>query len=189
MHNLILRAQTAGEIILRLNTIDQLVEPCPTSPFPKPRLRQEAEKFIVERATVLPGTSAAKLIIYLSGSDAPEVQRVTEAVHQHFTFRRKEAEEQLSRVRQLGWRYLLFGLVFFSVTILLVELMKRYLPAGNLFSLIEGGLTILAWIALWRPGELLLYEWYPFQRDARLFSKIERAEIEFIADAKGASGL
>ncbi len=35
---------------------------------------------------------------------------------------------------------------------------------GEVFSSVSGGLTILAWVALWRPGELLLYDWYPFRR-------------------------
>lgn len=173
---------TQGQIFLRLNTVAQLLEPNPPSPFPAPRLRKEAEAFIVERATDLPSTSTATLIVCLAGSDASQVTLVTEAVHQHFAFRRGEAERKLSRIRQLGWRSLLIGLVFLSVTILLVQIMKRYLPPGNLYSLIEGGLTILAWVALWRPAELLLYDWYPFRRAARLFSRLERAGIQFIAD-------
>lgn len=62
---------------------------------------------------------------------------------------------------------------------LIVQLMKRYLPEGNLVSLLTTGLTVFAWVALWRPGELLLYEWYPFKRDARLFRKLEEFEVRF----------
>jgi hypothetical protein len=42
---------------------------------------------------------------------------------------------------------------------IVVEIIKRYLPAGELSFIVQEGLTILAWVALWRPGELLLYEW------------------------------
>jgi hypothetical protein len=44
---------------------------------------------------------------------------------------------------------------------IVVEIIKRYLPAEELSFIVQKGLTILAWAALWRPGELLLYEWYP----------------------------
>ena len=172
------------EIVLPLDTIDQLVELLPASPFIKRRLTEDAEKFIIERASALPRARTFKLIVCVPESDAVERQRVTEAVHQHFIFRREEAEKELSRVRQMGWRSLLIGLVFLSVTILVVELIKRYLPAGNLSSVAQNGLAILAWVALWRPGELLLYEWYPFRRDGQLFSKLERAEMEFIPSEK-----
>ena len=71
--------------------------------------------------------------------------------------------------------------------ILLVEFIKVYMPAGELSFIIQEGLTILAWIALWRPGELLLYEWYPFSRDARIFRKLEHAQIRVTAKANDRS--
>jgi hypothetical protein len=66
---------------------------------------------------------------------------------------------------------------------IVVEIIKRYLPAGQLSFIVQERLTILAWVALWRPGELLLYEWYPFKRNAKLFGKLERAEMQVIAKA------
>lgn len=171
-----------GQIVLRVAAVDQLVMSNPPSPFPAPRLRKEAEDFIVECATDLPRTSTATLLVCLPASEAAGATRVADAVRQHFSYRRARAERKLRRVRQLGWRTMLIGLVFFSVTLMLVQLMKRFLPAGSVFSAVEGGLTILAWVALWRPGELLLYEWHPFRREARLAGRLEHAEIQFLSD-------
>jgi hypothetical protein len=124
------------------------------------------------------------LKVHLPEHEAAEAHRVREAIHQHFAFRRVEAEKELARTRRFGWRSLLVGLAFLSLTIGLVQIVKRYLPAGTFASVIEIGLAILAWVALWRPGELLLYEWYPFRRDARMFRKLERAEIHFGISSK-----
>ena len=173
------------EIILYLESAAQLLEPCPPSPFLKRRLREDAEKFIIERAMALPRKSAAKLILRLPEREAAVAREVPEAFHRHFSFQRDEAEKELRRLRRFGWRSLLIALVFLSLMILLVEIIKRYLPAGDLSSAIQEGLTILAWIALWRPGELLLYEWYPFKRDANLFGELECSEVQVIAEAKG----
>jgi hypothetical protein len=172
------------EITLYLESLDQLIHPCPPSPFLKRRLRKEAEKFIIEQATALPRNSDAKLILYLPESEAAEARDVHEAFHRHFAFRRDEAERELRRIRRFGGRSLLIGFVFLGLMMLLVEIIKRYIPAGNLTSVIREGLTILAWVALWRPGELLLYEWRPFKRDAKLFGKLECAEIKVIAKTK-----
>jgi hypothetical protein len=173
-----------AEITICLETIDQLVEQSPRSPFPKPRLRDEAEKFIVEQAADLPRKTALMLKVQLPEHEAAEAHRVTEAIHQHFAFRRLEAEKELARTRRFGWRSLLVGLVFLSLAFGLVQIVKRYLPAGNFASVIEIGLAILAWVALWRPADVLLYDWYPFRRDARVFNKLERAEIQFVVDSK-----
>jgi hypothetical protein len=166
-------------ISIRLDTIDQLVEPCPPSPFRRRRLREEAEKFLVERVTALPSRTAAKLLIVLQESEAPQAGVVVDAIHEHFNFLRVETEAKLKRMRRFGWRSFAVAIAFLAVAITIVHLMKRYLPSGTLSSVAIEGLTILAWIALWRPGELLLYERYPFQRDARLFRKLEQCEVQF----------
>jgi len=43
---------------------------------------------------------------------------------------------------------------------------------------------MLAWVALWRPGELLLDAWYLLTRDATLCGTLERAAMHVITEAK-----
>jgi len=43
--------ESRDAITIHLDTIDQLVESCPPSPVRKQRLREEAEKFLVELVT------------------------------------------------------------------------------------------------------------------------------------------
>jgi hypothetical protein len=171
-------------IVIPLDTIDQLVERCPPSPFRQRRLREEAEQFLIERVTALPRQAPARLLISLPQHQSCEEQSAADAIHQDFTFRRIEAEKKLRAIRRFGWRSLGVALLFLSAAMLIVQLMKRYLPEGNLVSLLTTGLTVFAWVALWRPGELLLYEWYPFKRDARLFRKLEESEVRFSYDNK-----
>lgn len=170
------------EIILHLESANQLIESWHPSPFLKGRLRQEAEKFVIEQAMNFPRNSEAKLILYLPSSEAAAPHNVPDAFRQHFTFRRDEAEKELSRLRRFGWGSLLVAFIFLGVMVLLVEIIRRYTPAGGLSSLLQAGLTILGWVAFWRPAELLLYEWYPFKRDAKLSGRLERAEVQVIAE-------
>lgn len=172
------RSEPQREIVLPLERVDQLIEPCADSPFLKRRLRAEAEEFIVEHATAIPRKAPVKLVVLLPLGANPETDSIVEAVHQHFTFRRVEAEKAFRRTLRFGWRSLLIGLAFLSLALGLVGIVKRYLPSGNLSTVIEIGLAVLAWVALWRPGELLLYEWYPFKRDARLFRRLEQADLQ-----------
>ena len=171
-------------ILIPLDTIDQLVEPCPPSPFRRRRLREEAEQFLIERVTALPREAPARLIISLPQDQSCEKESAADAIHQHFTFRRIEAEKELRATRRFGWRSLAVAILFLIAAMFIVQLMKRYLPEGNLVSLLTVGLTVFAWVALWRPCELLLYEWYPFKRDARLFRKLEESEVRFSYDNK-----
>lgn len=97
---------------------------------------------------------------------------------------RYESQKELTRLRQFGWRSLLIAFVFLAIMMLLVQIIIRFQPVRNLSSVLQEGLTILAWVALWRPGEPLLYEWYPFYRDAKLFGKLEHAEVQVIAQRR-----
>jgi hypothetical protein len=38
-------------IIVHLDSVEQLLEPCPPSPFRQRRLREEGEQFLVERVS------------------------------------------------------------------------------------------------------------------------------------------
>lgn len=170
--------RAANKIELPLDSVDQLLQPCPASPFRQRRLREEADAYLLEHVSALPRNAPAKLLISLPQSEAARQREVVEAVHQHFNYRRIEAEKQLVRTRRFGWRSLVVALLFLSLAMVLVQAMKRYLPETDLVSIITAGLTVFAWVALWRPCELLLYEWYPFKRDARVFRKLEKSEIE-----------
>ena len=169
--------QRHAEILLRLDSIDQLIDPARRSPFVATRLRPEADAFIVERARALPKHGGIEFVIALPEDQSVNSGDVKVAIRDHFKARREQAERELSRVRHFGWRSFLVGLVFLGLTLVLVQLVDRLLPVGNFSSLVRNGFIILAWVALWRPGELLLYEWYPYRRDARLFGKLARATV------------
>ncbi len=132
----------------------------------------------------LPREAPARLLISLPQDQSCEEETVADAIQQHFNFRRIEAEKRLHQIRRFGWRSLVIALLFLSIAMVIVQLIKRYLPAGNLVSLVTTGLTVFAWVALWRPCELLLYDWYPFKRDARVFRKLEESQIRFSYENK-----
>ncbi len=57
---------------------------------------------------------------------------------------------------------------------------------GQLPALLDEGLIILAWLALWRPAEALIYGWIPFYRNRRLFERL--AGIKVIVRLSSSSG-
>jgi len=47
------------------------------------------------------------------------------------------------------------------------------------------GFIIAGWVGLWRPAELLLYEWQPYARDIRLYEQIQAMEVVIRPQAAG----
>lgn len=45
-------------------------------------------------------------------------------------------------------------------------------------------LTIAGWVAMWRPMEIYLYDWWPLQRRGRIYEKLGQMPVELIQKGK-----
>jgi hypothetical protein len=73
-----------------------------------------------------------------------------------------------------------------GVTIFLLSMGARAIltsALGNLPAILDEGLIILAWLALWRPTEALVYEWVPLHRKRRLFERLAGIRVSVRLDA------
>ena len=51
------------------------------------------------------------------------------------------------------------------------------LPAGPLRGILREGLTITGWVAMWRPLEVLLYDWWPLIDERRQVCRMLAAPV------------
>jgi hypothetical protein len=58
---------------------------------------------------------------------------------------------------------------------------------GTWSDLAQESLTIGGWVAMWRPMEIFLYEWWPIRRTGRLYQKMSRMHVEVKKHAVEAS--
>lgn len=49
---------------------------------------------------------------------------------------------------------------------------------GAFEGLARESLTIAGWVAMWRPMEIYLYDWWPLRRRGKLFEKLSRIQVE-----------
>jgi hypothetical protein len=45
-------------------------------------------------------------------------------------------------------------------------------------TVLQEGLLIMGWVAMWRPIDIFLYDWWPIWRHKRIHSRIARLPIE-----------
>jgi hypothetical protein len=105
-------------------------------------------------------------------------QVVAEAVRHYFAYRAEIARLELRQLLNRGRTSLVIGLSFLSACLLLGELVQRYSPPGALLAIPREGLTIGGWVALWRPMEIYLYDWWPIRRRVRLLDRLSRMEVQ-----------
>lgn len=174
---------SGGRIELRLRRLEQLFDSFDPAPFHEKDLDRDAEEFIVSWAQEYPVGAPLVFRLHLPvGQRDEEPERtVTEAVHNYFRYRADLARLEQRRKLQDGRGSLIVGLVFLGVCVALRQLLLS-LGSSDWWKFAEEGLLILGWVAMWRPIELLLYDWRPVRKMRWIYENLARMRVEVVYD-------
>ena len=148
------------------------------SPFHERDLDDDAEEFIVGWAREFPRRDPVSLVVHVNQLSAHgnTQQLVETAVHNYFAYRAKLNRFELRYLLKQGRDSLIIGLAFLAACVITSQLLRR--QAGTLPIVLREGLIIAGWVAMWRPMEIFLYEWWPLLRKGRLYQKLSRMHVE-----------
>lgn len=171
-------------ISLNLRDMSQLFNSMDPSPFVEKDLDDDAEEFIVSWAQEFSPSAPIRLRIYLEQSPAEDPKELIKtAVHNHFTHRASITALELSRLLKQGRTSLLIGLLFLSVCLLLSKALSGH-EADTWGAVARESLTIAGWVAMWRPMQIYLYDWWPLRRRGLIYQKLGHMPVEVIQKAK-----
>lgn len=170
----------AALIELRLDSVAQLFNSLDPAPFLAKDLDHDAEEWIVGALTELPEERRPRIVIYLPTHEArsSEAQGLPAAIHNYFAYRAEAAARDLRMELERGRVSLTIGLAFLATCMGLRELLLVTLPENILQRGLNEGLLIVGWVAMWRPLEIYLYDWWPHRRRRHLFERLARIAIE-----------
>jgi len=171
-------------IKLRLRNIGQLFNSMDPSPFIEKDLDDDAEEFVVSWAQEFAPEAPIRLRIYLDQwppEDPKELIRT--AVHNHFAHRAEITNLEFKRLLAQGRTSLLIGLLFLAGCLLLGELLSAR-AAGAWVAVARESLTIAGWVAMWRPMQIYLYDWWPLLRRGRIYAKLAHMAVDVIQISK-----
>jgi hypothetical protein len=162
-------------IDVHVGDIRQLFHSMDPAPFRERDLDPKAEEFIVDSARALSRTAPLRLTVRLSGttSTSEDLEALPQAVHEYFAQRGASTRADLRHLLRLGFWYLLIGVSFVAAANLIGEWLGE--RAGGF---LHESIVIGSWVALWRPLEILLYDWWPMLADIRLFDRLAAMEVE-----------
>jgi hypothetical protein len=169
---------TSRGIELRLNDINQLFNSMDPSPFREKDLDLQAEEFIIDWAREFHRHDPLCLTIHLEKTlnAGMNAQTIREAVRNHFRYRADQSLRQYEKLLREGWKNLVIGLTFLSLCLFLAQFLGRY--GGNTFvAILQEGLVIGGWVAMWRPMEIFLYSRWPIQRMQKLYTRLANMEV------------
>jgi hypothetical protein len=178
------RALAAGEadatppsravIEVHVAELRQLFNSIDPSPFRERDLAPAAEAFIVDWSRELPSDLPLALLVHLERSAGPPNETVLlgQAIHQFFASEAEASRRRLRRLFQRGRISLVIGLAVLAGCIGLAQLALRWAGDGGLDQVVHESLLIGGWVAMWRPLEVFLYDWWPIRADVRLFDRL-----------------
>lgn len=163
-------------IEIRLRELRQLFNTLDPSPFHERDLDPAAEEYLVSAAREI-GARPSKLVLHLPAQTADEeAADAVMAIRHYFEYRSRHTRQQLRLLLWRGAISLLIGLTFLAACLLLRQLLVGLTDSGT--TIVSEGLLILGWVAMWRPVEVFLYEWWPELGKRRLFDRIAHMQIE-----------
>jgi hypothetical protein len=171
-------------ISLKLHEISLLFNSMDPSPLPDRELDERAEEFIVDWVHELPREAPFRLRVYLDQWPTEDPRPVvTDAIHSHFGRRARLTDLEFRRLLKQGRTSLIIGLTFLSVCLVLGRLLAAY-GADAWAVVTRESLTIAGWVAMWRPMQIYLYEWWPLRQRGQVYSKLESVPVEVLQRAK-----
>jgi len=168
-------------IEVRVPELARLFNAIDPSPFRERDLDPAAEEFIIDWSRDLPADAPLALIVYLSRSrSADEVAVLRDAVRENFERRAVTARRTLRELFRRGRVSLLIGLGALAASVTLGDLLRTLLPSGGVGSLLSESILIGGWVAMWRPLEIFLYDWWPIRADERLFLRLRDMPVRIV---------
>jgi hypothetical protein len=166
------------KIELNLREIGQLFNTMDPAPFPEKDLDSDAEEFILNWVGEFPLNEPVSLVVHLAELPAENPQAVVEqGVHHYFAYRARLNRMELRRLLSDGQKSLLIGLAFLSVCLIASRAIGGD-GSATFRSIARESLTIAGWVAMWRPMQIYLYDWWPVRRRGQLYRKLARMRVD-----------
>lgn len=170
-----------GNVIqLKLRDVSQLFNSLDPSPFNEKDLDHDAEEFIVSWARELRAHAKLKLVLHLDNAPAAPLTAasVGESVRHYFAYRASINRLDLRQMLSQGRTSLLIGICFLAACLFLGGEIAHHERPSTFMDIVRESLTIGGWVAMWRPMEIYLYDWWPLRRRGTLLAKLSHMQID-----------
>ena len=173
-------ADKIAKIEVRVRELAQLFNSMDPSPFLDRDLDADAEEFIVTWAREHPTDHELELVIHLQGMPPDErAAGIETAVRHYFAMRAQMKRREFNVLMRHGRQSLLIGLSFLAGCLTLGHFVPQWLPEATA-EIVRESLTILGWVAMWRPLQLYLYDWWPVREDQLLLGRLSRMRVHLV---------
>ena len=152
-----------------LKSSQQLFDGRDPAPFRERDLDEDAVEYVAAAVQEILPSTRVKLVFWISDEPTPRLppEAIVHAVRGHFEHEWERIDRQLKQHVRRGQLFLLVGFIVLVAFLSLAEL-TTMIRAVHVRQILREGFVIIGWVAMWRPLEVLLYDWWPLVQQRRL---------------------
>jgi len=175
--------QPTHTLELRVRELQQLFNSLDPAPFLNKDLDHACEAYIENWALSLPPASLLHLNIHVE--QLPPVGQagdmVADAIHNYYGYKVELVRGELKQLLRQGRISLAIGLAFVVSCLLLAAAIETF-SSGHFARIARESLTIIGWVAMWRPAQIFLYDWWPLTGRIKVFENLRFARVSVVQD-------
>jgi hypothetical protein len=165
-------------IEIKIDRWEQFFDSLDPAPLKLKKLNSDSEFYLVEATKNFPLKTPLTIAIHLPEALQTERESVRQAIVDYFGYKQLTATRELNRGLFRGYISLSIGFVFLFVCLSGSKFIGQQTETVASDILAEG-LSIVGWVAMWRPLENLLYDWWAIHRLERIYHKLASTNISF----------
>lgn len=167
---------------MRVADLRQLFDAIDPSPFRERDLDPRAEEFIVDWSRDFSADARLALRVHLDRAPGTTDEAVVlrDAIHEFFRERAARTRRRLRELFRRGRISLAIGLTCLAVLIGIGDALTVFVSGSRWTEIARESLLIGGWVAMWRPLELFLYDWWPIRAEARLCDRLSKMPVRIV---------
>jgi len=159
---------------VKVDNVEHLFDNRDPAPFRQRDLDPALVEYLRDAAEDLSGHRLIRLVVWLAKPCAPK--EIEEAMRSHFRDEIERIRRRRRGQRRAGQIALVIAIALVVALLALAQLVSTVVP-GSIGAGLKEGLTISSWVVMWRPIEVLIYDWIPRRQERKVLTKILEAPI------------
>lgn len=169
-----------GVIEMRVESLDRLFDQADPSPIGQQDLSSWAAQYILESLKEMEPAQARTLRIIVTSSAVPSEKSIESAIQSYFVRQAMLRGRSLRRLLQHGLITLAIGVIFLICFFGVSQAIAWSLGDTVVSTLLREGSLIVGWVAMWRPLEIFLYDWWPIVGERKLLRRLSHLTVNIV---------
>lgn len=157
------------------------------APFRERDLDEDFVTYVVSSVQEFPLKTEMKLRIVFEDENSQDVNRddLQEAIRAHFTYESRLARAKMRKRLRTGWVFLVVGILVLFFCVGVAQLIGADQGGSRIAAIVREGIVIIGWVAMWRPVEVFLYDWWPLREHRLNMDKLATMGVDILCVKTG----